>query len=106
MTTMHITAEPGSQSVVITSEFDAPRDLVFRAYVDPELLVQWLGPRKLTMPVERNEARDGGTWRFVHRDAEGNESGFHGVFHGARPLTAPCGPSSTRAPRATSRWRR
>ncbi len=82
MTTMHITAEPGSRSVVITSELDAPRDLVFRAHVDPELLVRWLGPRRLTMTVEHNEARDGGRWRFVHRDAEGNEFGFHGVFHG------------------------
>jgi uncharacterized protein YndB with AHSA1/START domain len=66
----------------MSREFDAPRDLVFRAHFDPELLVQWLGPRRLTMEIERHEARDGGTYRFIHRDQDGTEYGFHGVFHG------------------------
>ncbi|MBV9280492.1 MAG: SRPBCC domain-containing protein, partial [Chloroflexi bacterium] len=42
----------------------------------------WLGPRRLTMTVDQLDNRDGGRWRFVHRDADGNEFGFHGVFHG------------------------
>src|SRR5580704_13681924 len=82
MAETEITAEPGIPQIVITREFDAPRDLVFRAYTEPELLVQWLGPRDLTMTVDRYDARDGGTWRYVHTDAQGNEYGFHGVFHG------------------------
>jgi uncharacterized protein YndB with AHSA1/START domain len=82
MAETEITAEPGMPQIVITREFDAPRDLVFRAYTEPELLVQWLGPRDLTMTVDRYDARDGGTWRYVHTDAQGNEYGFHGVFHG------------------------
>jgi uncharacterized protein YndB with AHSA1/START domain len=41
-----------------------------------------MGPRRFTTVVESLEARDGGTWRFVHRDAHGSEFGFHGVFHG------------------------
>jgi uncharacterized protein YndB with AHSA1/START domain len=82
MAKAQIIAEPGAQQIVITREFDAPRALVFRAYTDPELLVQWLGPRRLTMAIDRYEVRDGGTWRYIHRDAEGNEFGFHGVFHG------------------------
>jgi uncharacterized protein YndB with AHSA1/START domain len=77
-----ITAEPGVPQIVITREFDAPRDLVFRACTDPELLVQWLGPRDLTMTIDHYDVRDGGKWRYVHTDAEGNEYGFHGVFHG------------------------
>ncbi|MCW2916716.1 MAG: Activator of Hsp90 ATPase 1 family protein [Actinomycetia bacterium] len=77
-----ITAVPGVPQIVITREFDAPRDLVFRAYTDPELLVQWLGPRDLTMTIDEYDVRDGGKWRYVHKDAEGNEYGFHGVFHG------------------------
>ena len=77
-----ITAEPGVPQIVITREFDAPRDLVFRAYTDPELLVQWLGPRDLTMTIDQYDVRDGGKWRYLHKDAEGNEYGFHGVFHG------------------------
>ena len=77
-----ITAEPGSSLITITREFDAPRELVFRALVDPDLLTQWLGPRELTMTVDRYEARDGGTYRYIHRDPQGNEYGFRGVFHG------------------------
>ena len=77
-----ITAEPGVPQIVITREFDAPRDLVFRAYIEPDLLVQWLGPCNLTMTVDRYEPRDGGSWRYVHTDPEGNAHGFHGVFHG------------------------
>jgi uncharacterized protein YndB with AHSA1/START domain len=78
-----ITAEPGIPQITITREFDAPRELVFRAHTDPQLLVQWLGPRDLTLTIDRYEVRNGGTWRYVHADAEGNEYGFHGVFHGA-----------------------
>lgn len=77
-----ITAEPDSPLIVITREFDAPRDLVFRAYVEPDLLVRWLGPRKYTMTVIEYDARAGGRWRYVHKDTDGNEHGFHGVFHG------------------------
>jgi uncharacterized protein YndB with AHSA1/START domain len=82
MGTTTITAEPGVPYIDITREFDAPRDLLFRAYTEPELLVQWLGPRRLTMIVERWEPRDGGRWRYIHRDVDGSEYGFHGVFHG------------------------
>ena len=67
---------------MITREFDAPRDLVFRAHTDPELLAQWLGPRDLTMTVDHYDVRDGGKWRYVSKDAAGSEYGFHGVFHG------------------------
>ena len=82
MATTQITAEPGVPYIEIMREFAAPRELVFRAHVEPDLLVQWLGPRGLATTVDRLEARDGGTWRFVHRDADGNEYGFHGVHHG------------------------
>jgi uncharacterized protein YndB with AHSA1/START domain len=77
-----IVAEPGVPQIVITREFDAPRALLFRAHVDPEMLVRWLGPRNLTMTIDHMDVRDGGTWRFVHRDADGNAYGFRGVFHG------------------------
>jgi uncharacterized protein YndB with AHSA1/START domain len=82
MSKTEITAEPGTPLIIMTREFDAPRDLVFRAYTDPQLLVQWLGPRDLTLTVEHYEARDGGRWRYVHTDQQGNSFGFHGVFHG------------------------
>jgi len=81
MATTQITAEPGVPFIDFVREFDAPRDLVFRAHTDPELLPQWLGPAKYKMVVERYDVRDGGAWRYVHRD-DTNEYGFHGVFHG------------------------
>ncbi len=83
MAKTQIIAEPGVPQILIAREFDAPRELLFRAHVEPELLVQWLGPRDLTLTVERLEARDGGRWRFIHQGADGNVYGFHGVFHGA-----------------------
>ena len=78
-----ITAEPGSPQIIITREFDAPRDLVFRAYSEPDLIERWLGPRELTTKFDRHEPRDGGRRRYVSTDPQGNEFGFHGVFHGA-----------------------
>ena len=82
MTTMQVTAEPGVPYIDTARSFDAPRELLFRAFTDPELLVQWLGPRRYTMVIDRYEVRDGGAWRYIHRGDDGNEFGFHGVFHG------------------------
>jgi uncharacterized protein YndB with AHSA1/START domain len=83
MPDVQITAPDGVPQVVVTTELDAPRALVYRAHVDPGLLSRWLGPRRLTTEVERFEVRDGGRWRLVQRDDAGHEYGFHGVFHGA-----------------------
>ena len=82
MSKTEITAEPGIPIIVLTREFDAPRELVFRAHTDPDLLLQWLGPRDLALTIDRYEVRNGGTWRYVNSDADGNSYGFHGVFHG------------------------
>jgi len=82
MAQAQIIAEPGIPQIVITREFDAPRDLLFRAHTDPTLLARWLGPRRLSMIIDHFDARAGGTWRYIHRDTDGNEYGFHGVFHG------------------------
>ena len=76
-----ITAEPGKQEIIIAREFDAPRALVFKAFTDPELYMQWLGPRRLTMRLETFEPRNGGSWRYIHADNNGNEYAFHGVNH-------------------------
>ena len=80
-----IKAEPGKQELFITREFDAPRDLVFKAHTDPKLFVQWIGPRDLSTRLESFEPVSGGKWRFIQRDQDGNEFGFHGVFHEVSP---------------------
>ena len=81
-----IVAEPGVPQIVMTTEFDAPRELLFHAFTDPDLIVQWLGPRRLKMTIDELDPRDGGKWRYVHRDADGTAFGFHGVFHGTPSL--------------------
>ena len=63
-------------------EFDAPRDLVFRAYTDPSCSSSGSARAKYEMVVDTWESGAGGSWRYVHADADGNECGFHGVFHG------------------------
>jgi uncharacterized protein YndB with AHSA1/START domain len=83
MSPTNVTADPGQPRVVVTREFDAPRELVYRCYTDPELLAQWLGPRRLRMRVDHFDLRHGGTWRYVHIDEDGTEYAFRGVFHGS-----------------------
>jgi uncharacterized protein YndB with AHSA1/START domain len=81
MSKTRIDAPEGVPFIDVSREFDAPRDLVFQAYTDPGLLVQWMGPRKYEMVIDTWEPRAGGSWRFVHKDGD-NAWGFHGVFHG------------------------
>jgi uncharacterized protein YndB with AHSA1/START domain len=76
-----ITAEPGKQEIIITREFDAPRELVFRAFTDPQLIPQWWGPGYLSTEVDKMDVRAGGEWRWINRDAQGNAFAFHGVYH-------------------------
>lgn len=75
------TIEPGKQELSYTREFDAPRENVFRAFTDPRLYPEWIGPRGLTTRLETFEPKDGGKWRFTQKDQENNEYGFHGVYH-------------------------
>ncbi|MDY9926914.1 SRPBCC family protein [Methanosarcina sp.] len=76
-----ITAEPGKQEIIIEREFDSPREIVFKAFTDPKLYAQWLGPRELVMTLETFEPRNGGSWRYIQTDPDGNEYAFHGVNH-------------------------
>lgn len=73
--------EPGKHEIVSTVTFDAPRELVFKAYTDPELFARWWGPRRYENRVEKFDSRPGGSWRVVQVGADGAEHGFHGVNH-------------------------
>jgi uncharacterized protein YndB with AHSA1/START domain len=86
MTSTRIIAAPGVPFVTFEREFAAPPELLFRAWTEPELLAQWMGPRRLTMRVDTWEVRDGGRWRYASVDTDGTEYGFRGVFHGTPSL--------------------
>jgi uncharacterized protein YndB with AHSA1/START domain len=62
-----INAEDGRQDLVITREFDLPLDLLFRAYVEPEIVEQWMGTK-----VVKLESRPHGGWQFETSDPQGN----------------------------------
>ncbi len=81
MSKPEIIIEPNSQEIRINTTYNAPRELVFKAYTDPDLIPQWYGPRYLTTEIDKLEARAGGRWRFLNYDPEGNVYAFHGVFH-------------------------
>jgi uncharacterized protein YndB with AHSA1/START domain len=81
-----IIAEKGVQELFITREFEAPRELVFQAFNDPELLVQWLGVCDMTMRIDHFDSRTGGSYRFINCTATGQEFSFNGVIH---DVTAP-----------------
>ena len=81
MSKPEIIVNPGSLEIVTKMTFNAPRELIFKAYTDPDLIPQWYGPRFLTTEVDKLEARPGGQWRFLNRDDEGNVYAFHGVYH-------------------------
>ena len=71
---------PSDREVVMTKIFDAPRELVWKAYTDPKLIPRWWGPRYLTTTIDKMDVKPGGAWRFVSRGPDGSEFGFHGVY--------------------------
>ena len=79
-----IISDPDVPLVRIIREFDAPPEKVFRAHTDPELLVQWLGPRDINMEIDYFTCRTGGSYRYLHSRV-GEEYGFRGCFHEVRP---------------------
>jgi uncharacterized protein YndB with AHSA1/START domain len=76
----------GDRELRIERVFDAPRDVVFKAFTDPELIPQWWGPHGTEVVVDKMDCRTGGDWRFIHRDSDGSETAFRGTF---REVTAP-----------------
>ena len=79
--------EPGKQELTSTCVIDAPRELVFRAYTDPDLFIKWWGPSRLENKILKYDSRSGGEWHVVQIDpASGTEFGFRGVNH---DVTAP-----------------
>jgi uncharacterized protein YndB with AHSA1/START domain len=72
--------EPQQFTLRIERIFDAPRELVFKAWVDPAHLVHWLGPQGFTGAILQMDVRQGGAYRFQMRSAEGVEYWQQGVY--------------------------
>jgi uncharacterized protein YndB with AHSA1/START domain len=60
--------------------FDTSPARLFKAYSDPEQILQWWGPRRMTMRIDKMDFRVGGIWRFIHIDPEGKEYAFNGIY--------------------------
>src|SRR4030095_13902813 len=71
-----IDAEPGKPDLVITREFDLPLELLFKAYVEPEIVEQWMGTKVLKL-----ESKKHGSYQFETTDPKGNKHGFNGTIH-------------------------
>jgi uncharacterized protein YndB with AHSA1/START domain len=75
-----IHAEDGKQELVITREFDLPLELLFKAYVEPDIVEQWMGTKVLKL-----ESKKHGSYQFETTDPKGNKHRFNGVIHEFSP---------------------
>ena len=75
-----IHAEEGKQDLVITREFDLPLELLFKAYVEPEMVEQWMGTKVLKLENKKH-----GSYQFETTDPHGNKHKFNGTIHEFNP---------------------
>jgi uncharacterized protein YndB with AHSA1/START domain len=71
---------PADEQILLTSEFDAPARLVYRAYTTPELVRRWWAGRRGQVRSAEIDLRVGGAWRWVMDAHGGHEVAFHGVY--------------------------
>jgi uncharacterized protein YndB with AHSA1/START domain len=71
---------PADDQILITREFDAPRNLVYKAWTTPELVKRWWGAKRGEVTVAEIDLRVGGKWRYVGVTPDGTEVGFHGEY--------------------------
>ena len=70
---------PSDLEIQMTHTFNAPRELVFRAFTEADLIERWWGPRRYTTKVDKLELHPGGKWRFLNIGQDG-EFAFRGEF--------------------------
>jgi uncharacterized protein YndB with AHSA1/START domain len=76
---------PNEKQILITREFDAPRQLVYKAWTTPELVERWWHAKRGRVTLVEIDLRAGGTWRYVMVADDGTEVGFHGEYREVVP---------------------
>jgi uncharacterized protein YndB with AHSA1/START domain len=71
---------PTDEQILITREFDAPKQLVYKAFTTPELVKRWWHADRGEMTIAEIDLRVGGRWRYVMVTGDGVEVGFHGEY--------------------------
>ena len=71
---------PTDEQILITREFDAPKELVYRAFTAPDLVKRWWHANRGKVTVAEIDLRVGGKWRYVSITDDGMEVGFHGEY--------------------------
>jgi uncharacterized protein YndB with AHSA1/START domain len=71
---------PTDEQILIRREFDAPKELVYRAWTEPELVKRWWHANRGEVTVAEIDLRVGGSWRYVAVTDDGFEVAFHGEF--------------------------
>ena len=75
-----------TERMVVTRVFDAPRELVWKAWTDPKYVMQWWGPKGFTAPVCKMDFRAGGKFLICTRTPDGQEFWHGGEYHEIVPL--------------------
>lgn len=94
----NIGAQPSEREVLISRVFEAPRELVFKAWTDPEHLAKWFGPKDFSATVIEADVRTGGTYHF-RMQGPNYDREWRGVYREVKPperlvFTWPAGPDS------------
>jgi uncharacterized protein YndB with AHSA1/START domain len=80
MSKNNLVVEREKLSFTMSRVFNAPRETVWRVFTDPTLIPEWWGQRNTTTVVDKMDVKVGGAWRYIEKDAEGNEYAFNGVY--------------------------
>ena len=75
-----VVTEPSERELTIERIFDAPRELVFKCWTEPEHLARWIGPKGFSGTILTCELREGGNYRAHMRGPDGRDHWQHGVF--------------------------
>ena len=75
----------GCPEVIVKHTLDASPKEVYKAVTDRKSIPKWWGPERMKTKVTKMDVRKGGQWRYIQRDTDGKEYGFHGVYHEAIP---------------------